>query len=78
MKKPIERYIYSKIVRNRLVTIILYKMDNGSYEAFAYINFDTDEEIIGTGEAEDRETAIKLAINDLFVEIRQKNISERQ
>lgn len=46
----------------------IYKLDDGTYKAFAIENFDTDDEIVGIGEGDDRESAIKLALQDLYVE----------
>lgn len=64
--EPIERELLMK----RGKVIELYKMDDGTYKAFAFEHFDTDEEIVGVGESDDRESAIKLALQDLYVEIK--------
>lgn len=64
--QPIER----ELIRRKGKIVELYKLDGGTYKAFAYENFDTDEEIVGVGESDDRQSAIKLALQDLYVEIK--------
>lgn len=61
---PVERELF----RRKGKVIELYKMDDGTYKAFAFEHFDTDEEIVGVGESDDRQSAIKLALQDLYVE----------
>lgn len=62
--EPIERELLTK----RGKVIELYKMKNGIYKAFAFERFDSDDEICGVGESDERESAIKLALQDLYVE----------
>lgn len=64
--QPVEREIFKRKGK----VIELYKLENGTYKAFAFENFDTDDEIVGVGESDERETAIKLALQDLYVEIK--------
>lgn len=71
IKQPIERHIITRKNNGKLIKIIVFKMDDQTYEAFAFKNFDTDEELVGVGEAVEKETAIKLAIHDLYIEIRK-------
>ncbi len=63
---PVERELFKRKGK----VIELYKLEGGIYKAFAYENFDTDEEIVGVGESDDRQSAIKLALQDLYVEIK--------
>lgn len=62
--QPLERELLMK----RGKVIELYKMDDGTYKAFATEYLDNDDEIVGVGESDDRESAIKLALQDLYVE----------
>ena len=64
--QPLERELLMK----RGKVIELYKMDDNTYKAFATEYFDDDDEIVGVGESDDRESAIKLALQDLYVEIK--------
>lgn len=62
--EPIER----DLLRRKGKIIELYKLDGGTYKAFAFECFDSDDEICGVGESDERESAIKLALQDLYVE----------
>lgn len=62
--EPIERELFK--IRRKIVEV--YKMKDGTYKAFAFKNFDTDDEVCGVGESDDRQSAIKLALQDLYVE----------
>ena len=62
--QPLERELLMK----RGKVIELYKMDDGTYKAFATEYLDNDDEIVGVGESDERESAIKLALQDLYVE----------
>jgi hypothetical protein len=62
--EPIER----ELLRRKGKIVELYKLDDNTYKAFAFERFDTDEEIVGVGESDERESAIKLALQDLYVE----------
>lgn len=62
--EPIER----ELLRRKGKIIELYKLDGGTYKAFAFERFDSDDEICGVGESDERESAIKLALQDLYVE----------
>lgn len=64
--EPIER----ELLRRKGKIVELYRMSDNTYKAFAFEHFDTDEEIVGVGESDERETAIKLALQDLYVEIK--------
>lgn len=64
--EPIER----ELLRRKGKIVELYKLDDNTYKAFAFERFDTDDEIVGVGESDERETAIKLALQDLYVEIK--------
>lgn len=63
--EPIERELLK--IRGKIVE--LYRMDDNTYKAFATEYLD-DDEIVGVGESDDRESAIKLALQDLYVEIK--------
>lgn len=56
-----------QLLKVKKTPIELYKLKDGRYIAFAYQYYDTDNEIVGIGEADDKETAIKLAIQDLYI-----------
>ncbi|MGY6765664.1 hypothetical protein ACW73O_11570 [Faecalibacterium prausnitzii] len=62
--EPVER----KLLKKKGKVIELYRMSDNTYKAFAIENFDTDDEIVGVGESDERESAIKLALQDLYVE----------
>ena len=62
--QPVERELLMK----RGKVIELYKMDDGTYKAFATEYLDNDDEIVGVGESDERESAIKLALQDLYIE----------
>jgi hypothetical protein len=62
--EPIERELF----RRKGKIVELYRMDDGTYKAFATDYLDNDDEIVGVGESDDRESAIKLALQDLYVE----------
>lgn len=64
--QPLERELLK--IRGKIVE--LYRMDDNTYKAFATEYLDNDEEIVGVGESDDRESAIKLALQDLYVEIK--------
>lgn len=64
--EPIERELF----RRKGKIIELYKLENNTYKAFAFEHFDTDDEIVGVGESDDRESAIKLALQDLYIELK--------
>lgn len=71
MKQPID--IEHIKVKGKIIE--LYHLEDGTYKAFAHENFDTDEEIIiGVGEADERETAIKLSLQDIQIEIKKTNV----
>jgi hypothetical protein len=61
--EPIERELLK--IRGKIVE--LYRMDDNTYKAFATEYLD-DDEIVGVGESDDRESAIKLALQDLYIE----------
>ncbi|WP_346207598.1 hypothetical protein NSS91_15950 [Caldifermentibacillus hisashii] len=67
MKQVVDRELIK--VRGKIVE--LYKMDDDTYRAFAIENFDTDDEIVGIGEGDEKETAIKLALQDLYIETKK-------
>lgn len=62
--EPIER----ELLKRKRKVIELYRMDDNTYKAFAFEHFDTDDEVCGIGESDERESAIKLALQDLYVE----------
>lgn len=64
--EPLERELLN--IRGKIVE--LYRMSDNTYKAFATEYFDDDDEIVGVGESDDRESAIKLALQDLYVEIK--------
>lgn len=64
MKQVVDRELIK--VRGKIVE--LYRMSDNTYKAFAFEHFDTDEEIVGVGESDERDSAIKLALQDLYVE----------
>lgn len=64
--EPIER----ELLRRKGKIIELYRMSDNTYKAFAFEHFDTDDEIVGVGESDERETAIKLALQDLYIELK--------
>ena len=66
--QPVERELFKRKGK----VIELYRMDDNTYKAFAFEHFDTDEEIVGVGESDERESAIKLALQDLYVEIKSQ------
>lgn len=61
---PVERELFKRKGK----VIELYRMDDNTYKAFATDYLDNDDEIVGVGESDDRESAIKLALQDLYVE----------
>lgn len=61
---PVERELFKRKGK----VIELYRMDDNTYKAFATEYLDNDDEIVGVGESDDRESAIKLALQDLYVE----------
>lgn len=61
--EPIERELLK--IRGKIVE--LYRMDDNTYKAFATEYLD-DDEIVGVGESDERDSAIKLALQDLYVE----------
>ncbi|MEK0286581.1 hypothetical protein [Caldifermentibacillus hisashii] len=63
--EPIERELLK--IRGKIVE--LYRMDDNTYKAFATEYLD-DDEIVGVGESDDRESAIKLALQDLYIELK--------
>lgn len=62
---PVERELLK--IRGKIVE--LYRMSDNTYKAFATEYLD-DDEIVGVGESDDRQSAIKLALQDLYVEIK--------
>jgi hypothetical protein len=66
--QPVERELF----RRKGKIVELYRMSDNTYKAFAFEHFDTDDEIVGVGESDDRESAIKLALQDLYVEIKSQ------
>lgn len=68
MKQVVDR----QLLKVKGKTIEIYKLENNSYKAFAFENFDTDDEIVGIGEGDEKETAIKLALQDLYIELKNK------
>jgi len=64
--QPVERELFKR--KGKIIE--LYKLDGGTYKAFAFECFDTDEEIVGIGESDERESAIKLALQDLYIELK--------
>lgn len=62
--EPIER----ELLRRKGKIVELYRMSDNTYKAFATEYLDDDDEIVGVGESDDRESAIKLALQDLYVE----------
>ena len=62
--QPVERELFKRKGK----VIELYRMSDNTYKAFAFEHFDTDEEIVGVGESDEMESAIKLALQDLYVE----------
>ncbi|KIO60259.1 hypothetical protein B4065_0185 [Caldibacillus thermoamylovorans] len=64
--QPLERELLN--IRGKIVE--LYRMSGNTYKAFATEYLDNDEEIVGVGESDERESAIKLALQDLYVEIK--------
>lgn len=71
MKKPLERELIFVSNKGRLIAVELFKMDDNTYLAYAISGFDTDYEITGIGEAEEKDLAVKLAIYYLFIEMRK-------
>lgn len=71
MISPIDREMFVIKNNGRLITIEVFKMEDLSFKAFAIKNFDRENEIVGEGDADDKETAIKLAIQDLIVEMKK-------
>lgn len=67
MKQVVDRQLLK--VKGKMIE--LYKMKDNTYKAFAFKNHDTDEEIVGMGEGDEKETAIKLALQDLYVEVKK-------
>lgn len=61
---PIERELFKR--KGKIIE--LYKMDGNTYKAFATEYLDNDDEIVGIGESDERESAIKLALQDLYIE----------
>lgn len=61
--QPVERELFKR--KGKIIE--LYRMDDNTYKAFATDYLD-DDEIVGVGESDDRESAIKLALQDLYVE----------
>lgn len=62
--EPIER----KLLMRKGKIVELYRMSDNTYKAFATEYLDNDEEIVGVGESDERESTIKLALQDLYVE----------
>ncbi|WP_346208405.1 hypothetical protein NSS91_07620 [Caldifermentibacillus hisashii] len=62
--QPLERELLK--IRGKIVE--LYRMSDNTYKAFAFEHFDTDDEVCGVGESDNRESAVKLALQDLYVE----------
>jgi len=62
--QPLERELLK--IRGKIVE--LYRMSDNTYKAFAFERFDSDEEVCGIGDSDDRQSAIKLALQDLYVE----------
>lgn len=62
--QPLERELF----RRKGKIIELYRMSDNTYKAFATEYLDNDDEIVGVGESDERESAIKLALQDLYVE----------
>lgn len=62
---PVERELFKRKGK----VIELYRMDDNTYKAFATEYLD-DDEIVGVGESDERETAIKLALQDLYIELK--------
>lgn len=69
MKKPIERHLFVIKSKGRNITIELFKMEDSTYTAYAFKNFDREGEIVGVGKADEINTAVKFAIHDLLIEI---------
>lgn len=67
MKQVVDRQLLK--VKGKMIE--LYKMKDNTYKAFAFKNYDTDEEIVGMGEGDEKETAIKLALQNLYVEVKK-------
>lgn len=62
--QPLERELLK--IRGKIVE--LYRMSDNTYKAFAFEHFDSDDEVCGVGESDNRESAVKLALQDLYVE----------
>lgn len=67
MKKPDKR----ELIEHAGKVLEVYKMEDNTFTAFAYENYDSDNEVVGIGESPDRGRAIEIAIEDLQRE--QKN-----
>jgi hypothetical protein len=58
------------VVKGKMVEI--FTMEDNTYLAFAHADYNADDEeaIIGMGEGDEKETAIKLALQDLYIELK--------
>lgn len=69
MKQTVNR----ELLKVRGKTVELYKMEGGTYQAFAHTNYDAEDEedeIVGMGEHDIPGSAIKLAIQDLQAQLK--------
>ncbi|MBU5342263.1 hypothetical protein [Caldifermentibacillus hisashii] len=68
MKQVADRELF--VVKGK--TIEIFTMEDNTYLAFAHADYNADDEeaIIGMGEGDEKETAIKLALQDLYIELK--------
>lgn len=67
MKQVADRELL--VVKGKMVEI--FTMEDNTYLAFAHADYNADEDeetIIGMGEGDEKKTAIKLALQDLYIE----------
>lgn len=57
-------------------TIEIFTMVDNTYLAFAHADYNANDEeaIIGMGEGDEKETAIKLALQDLYIETKKMDL----
>lgn len=68
MKQVVDRELLE--VKGKIVEV--FRMEDNTYQAFAHADYNADDEeaIIGMGEGDEKETAIKLALQDLYIELK--------